>query len=44
MIKDRNGHIILNQDTKNNMTEQQDKILRFLYTTKTGTIILKFVN
>lgn len=43
MIKDRNGHIILNQDTKNNMTEQQDKILRFLYTTKTGTIILKFI-
>ncbi len=44
MIKNRKGQPISNQNGANNkMTEQQDKILRFLYTTKIGAMILKFI-
>lgn len=44
MIKDRNGQFISYQnDDKNNMANKQDKILKYLYTTKSGTKILKFI-
>lgn len=44
MVKDRNGQFISYQDDdKNSMVKQQEKILKYLYTTRTGAKILKLI-